>query len=334
VLDTQARVKVSVREIIDWVRREFDLSLTSVSPVTGGADAAATVWRAVARDGGEYAVKLSGRDTDAGLLVAQELAAAAIPGIAAPLTNVAGRPSSSHDGTRLSVFPWIAGPRGADTEMTTDHWRQFGALLGSVHRAKLQAELPAEESRDPAVAAARTRLTEFRESSPAFDNVSREMVTAWLDAGESITALVDRCEKLAAELHGRPASNAVCHGDAHAINLIIGPDDQPFLLDWDEVSSAPPERDLMFVIGGGIFTDDPVTDEHQRAFVAGYGSPDLDATRLAYYYCTRAVEDITLFAGEILDRTRKPDDRAFALRCILDQLSPTGTIKVAIAFTG
>lgn len=327
-------MKVLVQPIVDWVRREFGISLTSVAPVAGGADAAATVWRAVARGGGEYAVKLSARDTDAGLLVARELAAAGIPGIAAPLTNAAGGPSSSHEGIQLSIFDWIAGPRGADTEMTIEHWRSFGSLLGRVHATKLPAalesRLPREEFRNPAIAAARSCQIEFRDDSPAFDAMSRSMVAGWLAASESIAALVDRCAKLAAALRDRPAPTAVCHGDAHTINLIIAPDGRPFLLDWDEVSIAPPERDLMFVIDGGIFLDKPVTEEQQRAFTAGYGTLDIDPIRLAYYYCTRALEDITEFAKEILDRTAKSEAREFALRCILDQLSPTGMVNAAL----
>jgi Ser/Thr protein kinase RdoA (MazF antagonist) len=254
------------------------------------------------------------------------------------VTSRSGRPSSSLEGMQLSVFPWIAGTRGYDTEMTNEHWRLFGSLLGRVHTtnlpATLESRLPHDEFGNPAVAAARSRLIEFRNNSPAFDEFSRSMVSAWLDAAESIAALIDRSEELTAALQDRSAPGAVCHGDAHTINLIIDPDNQPFLLDWDEVSIAPPERDLMFVIGGGIFTDDPVTAEHQQAFAAGYGPVEIDETRLAYYYCTRALEDITEFAKEILDGTAEPHSREFALRCVRGLLSPVGTVEAAIGFAG
>lgn len=322
-----------MHRIVDQVRREFGIALVDVAPVTGGADAAATVWRATADDGRDYAVKLSSRNTDVGLLVASELAAAGIPGIAAPLPDLAGRPSTCCDGVRLSLFEWILGPRGSEVEMTNEHWRRFGALLGHVHRAQLPTALESRLRRvgfdNPAIDLAR----HIRDGFAAFDDVSRQMVQAWDAAGPSIAELIVRSERLAAAARACPAPDVICHGDAHTINLIIGAGGQPFLLDWDEVSIAPAERDLMFVIGGGIFTDNPITDEQQAAFVAGYGPLDVDPTRLDYYYCARALEDVTEFAKEIFDRSAKRESREFALSCVLDLLSPTGPVNVALSRT-
>lgn len=122
---------------MEHARVAFGLRLASTSRVVGGEDTAAVVLRATAVDGGSYALKLNASRGAAGLLVADLLADGGIRGVPPPLRPASGQPWSTLGNLRVSLTPWIQGPRGVDAPMTHDQWRSFGALLAGVHAVDL-----------------------------------------------------------------------------------------------------------------------------------------------------------------------------------------------------
>ena len=80
--------------------------------------------------------------------------------------------------------------------------------------------------------------------------------------------------------------------------LIVDRDERIWVVDWDEATVAPKERDLMFAVGG--ISRSLVSAAETGAFLAGYGDADVDSTALAYYRAAWAVQDIAAFAKEAL----------------------------------
>lgn len=75
-----------------------------------------------------------------------------------------------------------------------------------------------------------------------------------------------------------------------------------------------------------------MTSQEQSWFFAGYGPADLDPVRLAYYRCTRALEDLVDWALQALDVDRySASDRADALSIVRGVLSPTGLARLALS---
>ncbi len=70
------------------------------------------------------------------------------------------------------------------------------------------------------------------------------------------------------------------------------PPDHVWLIDWDDAVLAPCERDLMFILDGGVLANAAVSSQEQAWFFDGYGAFDVDSARLAYYRCTRALVDV------------------------------------------
>ena len=62
---------------------------------------------------------------------------------------------------------------------------------------------------------------------------------------------------------------ALCHADIHTANILITPEQDMVIVDWDDTLLAPKERDLMFVLGGDAFQTREV-----RLFLEGYGKRD------------------------------------------------------------
>lgn len=320
------------RALVARVRDEFGVVLGRLVPVRGGADLAASLWRSADPDGREYAVKLTGGGSRAGLVVPAWLAGLGVPGVPEPIRARDGRPYAELDGRRLSLLPWLPGPGALDGGMTPARWRGFGRLLGAVHAAVPGAEvtrdLPVEEHRNDRFASV-VRELDARLRRPG-DDPGDDLVDAlrvdWLASADRIAAVLDRADRLGARLRGRPAELVVCHADPHLGNVLLD-GDHVWLIDWDDAVLAPRERDLMFVLGG-VLPFQPVTEREWAEFRAGYGPVEPDADRLAYHRCVRALEDLGELAEQVraAERWTRPE-REEALGHARGVLSETGLIR-------
>jgi len=267
-----------------WLLADFGLDVVELTPVAEGADIAAQVWRASTATN-VYAVKWSGAGTNTGHQVAAFLADSGLPGVPEMIRTVEGGLWSVHAKKRLTITPWIDGPRAARTGLTDEQWSEYGALLRRVHDAepphRLRDALPKHshiDARTPALAAeVRTRL-----ETPEGE-VEEELAAVWKQYDHIIDDL----------LTNRPPAPAgprvVCHGDPHLGNVLIR--DGLHLIDWDDVIFAPREQDLMFMLGG-MADVGPTTTDQMDAFLAGYGPHTVDQEAVHYYRHVRAFEDV------------------------------------------
>ncbi|HET6919939.1 MAG TPA: aminoglycoside phosphotransferase family protein, partial [Jiangellaceae bacterium] len=223
--------------------------------------------------------------------------------------------------------------------MGAQHWASYGALLAMVHATAvtdaLATLLPREDHTHERVAST-VRALDSSVGRPAgvggpADHLTRALAEEWHAAAGAVSTLLEQADGLGRELRARQAPSVVCHGDPHIGNVLIGGDGRVWLIDWDDAVLAPRERDLMFVIGG-VLAFAPVSPQQQSWFFDGYGPADLDPTRLAYYRCTRALEDLAYPAAQVVDVHRSTEpERADALSIVQGVLSPTGLVSLALS---
>lgn len=329
-------------EVAGWVAADFGIDLVALEPVGHGADVSAQLWRGRTAYGASYAVKLGSADSSGGLVVSAHLVARGIGGVVAPVTSRDGRPWTVRAGRRLSVLPWAPGERALLGSMTADHWRSFGRLLSAVHTAEVVAEvtgvLRVEDHRhDQEVAALRSVVNRVEsvaaplDPDEVLDPLVVSLVREWAAAADVVSALLEHTEAMGRTVGPSRAAGVICHGDPHLGNLLVGRSSAVTLVDWDDAVLAPRERDLMFLIGGGVLAFAPVTGQQQSWFFEGYGAADLDPGRLAYYRCRRAVWDLADPAAQVLDADRwSTAQRAEALSTVRGVLSGTGLVRLAV----
>ncbi|MFG1815777.1 phosphotransferase enzyme family protein [Kribbella sp. NPDC049174] len=282
-----------MRKLQGWVLEDFGLDVVELSPVGHGADVAAQVWRAATAIN-TYAVKWSGAGTNTGHQVAAWLGDSGVPGVPELVRTMEGGLWSFHGKKRLTITPWIDGVRAAETGLTTEQWTQYGVLLRRVHSSeppeRLRQALPRHSPVDarvpPLAEQLQTRLT----TQAPEDDVEAELAAVWKEHQDTITRLLIRPP----EPSGR---RVVCHADPHLGNVLV--DGQVHLIDWDDVVLAPPEQDLMFMLGG-MGSLGPTTPEQLKAFFTGYGDIELDQDAVTYYRHTRALEDAALWAEQAI----------------------------------
>ncbi|MEV0803922.1 phosphotransferase [Kribbella sp. NPDC050281] len=287
-----------------WLAEDFGLDVVELSPVAHGADIAAQVWKASTATN-TYAVKWSGAGTNTGHQVAAFLADSGLPGVPEMIRTTDSGLWSVHAKKRLTITPWINGVRAAETGLTDEQWTQYGVLLRRVHDAepppRLRDALPRHSHIDARVPAIAEKLQTRLATQAPEDEIEEELGAVWKEHEDTITHL----------LTARPPEpvgpRVICHGDPHLGNVLV--DDDLHLIDWDDVILAPPEQDLMFMLGG-MGDVGPTHPEHLDAFLTGYGPHTIDDEAVRYYRHVRAFEDVFTWS----DQAITGPDNAYALQ--------------------
>lgn len=325
--------------IADALSRDYGLAASAVTYLALGHDSAAWAYRAETGDGAVYFVKLRRLPLDAAVaLVPRMLDRRGATGILAPVPTRDGAPYATIGEYGVVVQPFVGGHTGMEQPLTKEQWVAFGAAARRIHDTALDAPVvetvPRETFRPKwdgvirAWADARDLDERIASERPA-DEIGAATQQLWRRNRDEIRAVVDRAEALGTVALATRGERVVCHADLHTGNVIIDARGGLRIVDWDEVVIAPRERDLMFVVGGGI-SRDLVPPEAEHAFLAGYGAVDVDRTALGYYKHAWAVQDIAGYGGVAFAR----GDLAFgtrreALRILRTLFAPGEIVELA-----
>jgi spectinomycin phosphotransferase len=254
-----------------------------------------------------------------------------VPNVLAPIRSRTGALSARHGASWLTVYPFVEGGTGTDTGLTERHWRELGALVGRLHTIELPpavSELLTQETYRPTE-------TYRPDAIDLVHRIDRAVADAPLadppaalgrDRRDEILRVVECTEELGARLERAARPLVVCHADLHTWNMLIDGDGGLWVIDWDSVTLAPKERDLMFVVGG---IGAGLVAPHETAwFLEAYGGASIDPLALAYYRHAWAVQDLAGF-GERLFLSAE-DDRAAAAGDLEHAFAPGEIVEMAL----
>jgi spectinomycin phosphotransferase len=295
-----------------------------------GADVNTAVYHVVTEDERAYFLKLRKGDFDEmSVAVPQFLKALGIRSIIAPLETRTQQRWSSLDAYKLVLYPFIEGQNGYKVALLDRQWRDFGAALKSIHTAPVPTTLarliPRETYSPRWRELVKTFQTQIEET--AFNDPTAVKLAAFMKTkrGE-IDHLIARSEALGIALQSRPQELVLCHSDIHAGNLLIGADGTLYIVDWDNPTFAPKERDLMLI--GGCYEWRSASEE--TLFYQGYGQAEIDRTALAYYRYERIIQDIAAFCQQLLLTGEGGQDREQGLMYFTSNFLPNHEVEIAI----
>ena len=322
-----------MEQVRAWIEAEYALRLDDLTPVVGGADPKARLWRGTCADGLALAVKTSDGGSDVGARLMTLLAAAGVPGIPAPVATRDGGPSSLRNGVRLTLLPWIE--VSSEPELGSAEWAQVGRALSAVHAVPLTDDLtalvPSDDVYVTAVledAALAGQSLRHRLTGPGQrDAPVRALAELWRAAGPLYAHLLTEAGRLRETLP--PDPYVLCHADPHKGNLLVDTSAAVWLVDWDDTLLAPRERDLAFPLGGVSFFG-PEDAASRQAFLHAYGHVEVHAERLAHYLALRGLEDLGSWALGVCDVRADDTSRARALAIVEECLSSRGIVTVAV----
>lgn len=316
------------------LRQHYGLAVTELTFLPIGHDSMAWVYRVQADEGTSYFLKVRQRVANpSSLLVPRYLHDHGVAHVVAPLPTGAGTMWAETQGYALILYPFRMGRTGMDQGMTPSQWVAYGAVLRQVHDTAVApdlAQVMRQENYVP-VGAGMVRDLEAHIGERSFDDpMSREAAAFWRQRREQIRTLAARAEELGRRLAQSAPPFVLCHADIHTNNILLDTGGQLWIVDWDETMLAPKERDLMFVLGGGI-SRELVRPDDEELFLRGYGAVAADALALSYYRYAWAVSDIGEYGLQVFLRPDLGAVSRQSARDILMGLFRPGEI-VALAF--
>lgn len=318
--------------ILDAVKRAYGLPEAEITFLPLGADQNTAVYRVTDNRGANYFAKLrSGIFDEISVILPYFLVQQGIRHIISPLPTRSGVLWTEIGERRLTLSPFIAGLDGYAMPLMDAHWVELGRALRQIHGLSLPVELKARIPLE-------TYSSQWRDSLKALlndetcwligDPASQKAAALLKARRNEIQGLVQRAEALAQALQTRLARHVLCHTDLHAGNLLIDSTGDFFIVDWDAPLLALKERDLMVPGGAQGFTGH-APEEEERLFFQGYGQVEIDRQALAYYRCERIVQDIAIFAEQLLLSAAGGDDREQSCGYLASNFLPGGTLAMA-----
>jgi spectinomycin phosphotransferase len=317
------------------LRDHYGVHGTEITFLPLGNDVDTAVYRVVADDATSYFLKLrswsrSGAFDETTVAIPRFLRDQGITQIIAPIETNAGRLWARLDDCAVILFPFVEGQNGSVQPLSARQWAEFGAALKAMHTVVVPPSLRRivpQETYGPywrdlvRTFQARAEDTVFTEPAAA------EMAAFLRTKREDISHLVARAEVLGDALRARSPKQVLCHADIHAVNVLIGTDGALYIVDWDTVTFAPKERDLMFIGAGIAGVWDSAREE--SLFYQGYGRTEIDFVALAYYRYERIVEDVAAYSQELLLTDKGGADRAAGLDKFRNQFLPNRVVAIA-----
>ena len=320
--------------IVTALQASFGIRVAALGFLPIGNDAASWAYRVEVAEGSAFFLKVrGGAGPMPGAAVPSHLHRHGVPHVLAPLLTSADAPYVLVDGFVLALYPMVEASTGAEVGLSPQQWRQLGAALQHIHRVPLTPELSRMVGRE-AFRPSRRELVADLEALVATaapdDPVAWELAGFWLARQGAIGAVVRQADALGRQLARSSFPQVLCHADLHTWN-VLSDAGRLWIVDWDETILAPKERDLMFVVGGGI-GHDLVRPADADCFFRGYGQATIDLRLLAYYRAAWAVQDIAAYGEQaLMAPTLGEESRRDALDGFMDLFEPGNIIDLATA---
>lgn len=322
---------LSERRIIESLAADYGIEVATLTPLLLGMDLDAAVYKAQAQNGRAYFIKLKrGHQHDLGAALLSLLHAEGIREIIPPLKTSQGHLTQPLEEYTLIVYPFIENESGFSRDLTSEQWITLGKVMRKVHDLQIPPAIQTRLRRENYSPKWRESVRSFyglMEAEPTGDVTARELLMFMKRHEADIHRLVDRAETLGQLVRHKPANFVLCHADIHGGNVLLGADGSIHIVDWDDPVMAPKERDLMF-IGGGVANvwNHPHEEE---SFYQGYGKTQIDRQLLAYYRHERIVEDIAIYAQELLLTKAGGYRRMEMYKHFTDMFAPRGVVDIA-----
>jgi spectinomycin phosphotransferase len=317
------------------LRTHYGLAVAAITFLPLGQDSSACVYRVRTADGTPYFLKVRKSVTNVpSLLVPRYLRDHGVTQVIAPLPTTTGALWTEGAGYALILYPFIAGTTGMAHGMAPTQWIAYGAILRQIHTTALApalAHLMRRETFVPA-GAATVREVEAHIGGRRFaDPAAQDLASLWHERRDVIHTLVARAEELGRQLAQRAPPCVLCHADIHTNNVLLDADGTVWIVDWDDTVLAPKERDLMFVVGGGL-NRTLVGPREEELFLQGYGATTLAPLALTYYRYALAVRDIGEYSEQVFLRPDLgPVTGRSAVGRFLTMFQPGRIVELALA---
>ena len=290
--------EIKGEKIILALNENYSIQVNEIEFLPIGNDASAFAYRVETKDQKSYFLKLKkGLSNLAGLFVPRFLKDSGIEQVIAPFSTKTQALWVNVDEFALILYPFIKGNEAMKVGLSDSQWIEFGSVLKRIHINELPFDISQYVKREafiPKWSNLAKKLYKRIDIRDFDDPYQKELAAFWKENNETIQTLVERAEMIGRHPQQIDLEFVLCHADIHTANLLLTPEEDMFIVDWDDTLFAPKERDLMFVLAENAIH----TREEQR-FFEGYRNVEIHKLALAYYRYEWCVQEIGDFGARV-----------------------------------
>jgi spectinomycin phosphotransferase len=323
---------MNLQALAALIGREYGIAPSGIEKLDAGFDRNSAVYRFFA-GGKKFFLKIRTGDFNRpGLWVPFYLSAGLrFPHLLEPVKTRKGALYAKDSRRRLILFPYVEGRSGWERSPGPEQFVELGKFFRRLHGTASLPRRAGPIPRENFSAKYRKRVKKLLSRLDREDPQDPPAADFCETLGRNKDKLLEMIlflEKISGEVKRTGRHFCLCHGDIHAGNLLITPNNF-FVVDWDTLILAPRERDLMF-IGGGIGGKWDGAGE-AAFFYRGYGSEaPPDRTLIAYYRIDRVLQDIQEFHRQICGAPSNAADKERSLAAFKQQFDPGGVVDIAL----
>jgi spectinomycin phosphotransferase len=231
----------------------------------------------------------------------------------------------------LMLFPYVNGQSGWNVSLSKDQFVEFGEFMNNLHSTnilnKYTKNIITENYNEKYRENVKNIMKNIKNKNHG-NSVIMDFSNCLQDNKKIIIEMIRNAENIIKEMVNEDQKMCLCHGDIHAGNILIDNNDF-YIVDWDTITLAPKEKDLMF-IGGGI-GDKWNQEKEVEYFYAGYGNElSVDKKLIKYYRCERIIQDIYEFYQQIMDKNTDEEERKLCLEIFKKQFEKNNVVEIAM----
>lgn len=222
-----------------------------------------------------------------------------LPNVPYPIKAKGGEFTANFGDQTLTLTNFIDGEvLGFEDPFSDEILAQLAGLVGILHRSThdIGIEFTNVESFGiPFEDELLDGLDALERITDADNKGKQELKELLLHRRDEILGYLDRLKELQQIARAINKEKVLCHTDLHGDNMIMDPQGNIHVLDWEGAMLAPPEHDLFFFAWEDRFMD-VFLPNYEREF----GSVSLDSSVFGFYYYRRNLEDLTDWIVQIL----------------------------------
>jgi spectinomycin phosphotransferase len=316
---------ISDEKIIVCLNESYSIQVNHIEFLSIGNDPTAFAYRVEAKNGDPYFLKIKRELTNpAGLFVPRFLKDKGIEQVIAPLPTNSQKLWAEVDEFTLILYPFITGSEAMEIGMTDSQWIEFGSALKRIHTTvpiENIVQYVRHESFIPKWSDTVKAIHQRVNTQEYQDPYQKQLALLWKEKSETIQTVIERTEWTGKRLQQLNLAFFLCHADIHTANILIAPEQQMFIVDWDGALFAPKERDLMFVAGL----------KEESLFFKGYGDEQVYLPALAYYRYEWCMQEFSDYGEMVFSTTDVGENtKRNAVEKFIELFEPGDVVDVAL----
>ncbi|WP_026562707.1 phosphotransferase [Bacillus sp. J37] len=169
--------------------------------------------------------------------------------VVAPIKTSQQKSIVPFDNMWISLYPFIQGTSLYETSEFTRHLEHIAKTLADFHSVSIHNDqLPKETFQNPFEKIILHLLNVAEKQDFSSNLCKQKTASLFIKERKDIEVTLEKMRTVQTQFSKKNYKQTITHGDPNFSNILRGPNQKLYFIDWGEIAFAPVERDLMFFL--------------------------------------------------------------------------------------